>query len=401
MYFASRNAPVSKIVYKTGCGVDKKGGKAAQFAASLWLLIMLEHFFEPHLPGATGCSTSAGSLGSRIISAHSPDFVMPQHAVVLFSVGANDPAWRRALYALSDWETRVPIIDLGLFKYTPQAANNLQGLKQVLQLLNEKQAMVCAIDHSNLLPAAQWECLQQAPNPSEWCCISPNLEPDVLQCALETLEQNRSLPWCLRFNRIANQEFYVKTRDYKTWQQVLCDDLSVGSFREDPTRAEPLLRNAHSVSFFLDALKATEYGDPARHNPSGLHSEEACKIMWYAGMSNHLQNMVLAHLGSTPISLHTAELLAQMTWYFCKAATLKPKDMPDENNPEFTLIRCPATDLSPDEELVFLLNSDTQRVWIQMERMGKNYWMACHYNDLALAQEGVVPNLWFHNLKLP
>ncbi|HOY51466.1 MAG TPA: arginase family protein, partial [Prolixibacteraceae bacterium] len=100
------------------------------------------------------------------------------------------------------------------------------------------------------------------------------------------------------------------------------DLLSLGSLRDDFSAAEPLLRHTTFLSFDLGAVKGSETGSPAGSPPNGLHSEEACRLARYAGLSPALEVFGLFGLNPANDPTGLAQALgAQIIWYFLEAMT--------------------------------------------------------------------------------
>ncbi|MCR6719411.1 MAG: arginase family protein [Chitinophagaceae bacterium] len=78
---------------------------------------------------------------------------------------------------------------------------------------------------------------------------------------------------------------------------------------------EPVLRSSNMLSFDISAL-ANAFAPANRLSPNGLHGDEACQIMRFAGMSPMISSIgIFGYLPQYDQNDLTAKQISQMMWY--------------------------------------------------------------------------------------
>lgn len=173
------------------------------------------------------------------------------------------------------------------------------------------------------------------------------------------------------------------------------DLLSLGSLRDDFSAAEPLLRHTTFLSFDLGAVKGSETGSPAGSPPNGLHSEEACRLARYAGLSPALEVFGLFGLNPANDPTGLAQALgAQIIWYFLEAMTQRRREDPRKDKSTFT--RYYVEMELHGEPVVFYHHPPTNRWWIEVFNGENDSWtIPCNPGDYASAVKQELPAIWW------
>jgi len=180
------------------------------------------------------------------------------------------------------------------------------------------------------------------------------------------------------------------------------DVLRLGSLREDITQAEPLLRDADLLAFHLSALKMSEAPAVKCATPNGLYAEEACQLARYAGMSDKLSAFALFGLNPTlDRTNQTAQLAAQIIWYFVEGVSRRVKDYPYSTS-HMTEYVVPL----PQKKLLlsFWKSEKSGRWWMQVplhtqQAEKRHRLIPCTYQDYLDAGSGELPDSiwkWIH-----
>ena len=173
------------------------------------------------------------------------------------------------------------------------------------------------------------------------------------------------------------------------------DYLTLGQLRDDFAAAEPLLRNTSFLSFDLSAVRQSDARGHFRVTPSGLDSEEACRIARYAGLGSKLKvfglfeaNPVLDPGGST------AALAAQMVWYFLEALSHRRTEDPGIDKSLFKKIFVEMVDHG--EPMVFYHQASTDRWWIEIFSGEEDRLiLPCRETDYLKAVKQEIPEVWW------
>lgn len=101
----------------------------------------------------------------------------------------------------------------------------------------------------------------------------------------------------------------------------------LGEYRNNPSCIEPAIRRSEIVHFNLNAIRSSDNPGSEIKNPSGFYAEEASAIARMAGMSERLKIFSISRWNENKdIDKVTANLVAQMIWYFWEGCHLKKLD---------------------------------------------------------------------------
>ena len=182
----------------------------------------------------------------------------------------------------------------------------------------------------------------------------------------------------------------------------LTDDLAerrhevvrLGNIRAAIQDTEPILRDADTLIFNIAALKAADAPGQNRRTPSGLTTEESCRLTRYAGMSEKLTSA--GFYGFEPDrdrDAQTAQTLAQMIWYFLEGFYNRRNDYPNstDNMAEY-VTHIPGYDW----QFTFWRSNKTGRWWLQVpiktkKSLQRHRLIPCTYEDYTQAVNGELP----------
>jgi hypothetical protein len=150
---------------------------------------------------------------------------------------------------------------------------------------------------------------------------------------------------------------------------------------------EPVLRNAHLVSFDINAIKYSD-APSARCSPNGFTGEEACILARYAGMGSHISSFgIYGYQPRQDVNTLTALQAAQMLWYFIDGISRRKHEAALEDTSLFNEFNTTLT----DEGTLFLQSRRTGRWWMQLP---DKKLIACSYNDYVTASKNELPERW-------
>lgn len=186
----------------------------------------------------------------------------------------------------------------------------------------------------------------------------------------------------------------------------LLDSLSFDVYRlgiaKELENIEPAFRDADIVSIDIGAVKQSDA--PANNNasPNGFYGDEICAIARYAGISDKVSSFGIYEYNSKyDQNYQTANLIAQMMWYFIEGVNFRVGDYPftnKENYQKFTVL------LEDDDPLVFYKSHKTDRWWIEVQILSDNKFkrhalIPCTYNDYQEANAQKIPDKWFKAMR--
>lgn len=208
---------------------------------------------------------------------------------------------------------------------------------------------------------------------------------------------NAILPAPHLFNHVAMayQSYYVPAEWQQNPNEKKLELYRLGMVREHIEHTEPLLRDADLVSFDISALKQPDAPAHFRPSPNGISADQACQIAWYTGIND--RNTCFALFEVNPKfdrQGQTAQLAAQMLWYFIEGFKQRKNDYPTEKIEEYK--KYIVNMGSPSQDIVFFKSPVSDRWWFEMKAPeNKKIIVACTHQDYALACKQEIPERWW------
>ncbi|MEM1326131.1 MAG: hypothetical protein AAGI23_09270 [Bacteroidota bacterium] len=289
-------------------------------------------------------------------------------------IGTDDMeanAARQALYQLADHFPRTTIADLGNIR-----KKEVSFLIPVLkELITKKRSIILLGKSLDWRKAQQQAHRQLFGREQHWLSIDDRVRTDTSD----------------RFGQriiVGGQRHLTKRSDLQKMERKKWWYHSLGSCRSELKAVEPSIRDAHFGSVHLAALKDLEVPGQLNASPSGFFLEEACQLMYYAGMNEQLLSMGLYGWQAKKKDTRSPQALAQLIWYFMEGVAQRKGDYP-------------LSKASLGEYIVHLKDQDIQvtfwksyksgRWWLQLPTATeRNHLIPCSYEDYQLAGRGEV-----------
>ncbi len=202
------------------------------------------------------------------------------------------------------------------------------------------------------------------------------------------------------FTNIGYQSYFVDQEAVSLMKNLFFDANRLGVVRKDMEEAEPMIRNADILSFDMAAIRYSDSPGNAFSGPNGFSGEEACQLCRYAGMSDKLSSV--GFYGLNPRFDQrgiSAQLLAQMIWYFIDGFMNRQHDFPGSNKEQYIRYTVKVEDF--EDDLVFLKSKKTDRWWMEVSTTNKtnrkyirHQFVPCSYGDYQSAMEHEIPDRW-------
>lgn len=316
---------------------------------------------------------------------------------------------RRELYALKKHGNLCRLADLGNFLPGHAVEDSYHAISSVITDLLQRNILPFIIGGSQDLTFANYigyENLEQVINITG---VDPTFD---LGAPEEPLNFNtylgkivlRSPNYLFNYTNIGYQTYYVGQEQVQLMEKLFFDAYRLGKIREDLREAEPMIRNADMLSFDLSSIRQSDAPACLNPSPNGFYGEEACQLMYYAGMNDKLTSAGLYNYNpQIDKSKQTAALIAQMIWYFIEGFANRKMDLPVKSQEQnFSIYRVQVS--SCNQEIVFLKSHKTGRWWIELpaveaNRMLKNHFLPCSEKDYEQACSNEIPDRWWHALQ--
>lgn len=308
---------------------------------------------------------------------------------------------RPHLYKLYSWESDFRVADLGNLLAGLTTHDTLHALSAVVEILLRENIIPFIIGNEHHETVGQFWGHGMLDKPISAIVFDPKL--DLGQHTDNELSSDAFLykilddPRLYDFTLAGYQRYLVNADWIDTLEQLNFDCYSLGDIRRNVQEVEPMVRQMQMLSFDLSSLKYTHASAVPNAGPNGFNSEDACAIMRYAGMSDHITSMGLyGYNFQNDHSQQTARLLAQMIWHFTDGFYNRKYDFPDLDQKHFLQYIVHLKE--SDQDLTFLKSRKSDRWWIRVPKtagtMGNADLVPCSYNDYQAACRDEIPERW-------
>ena len=203
------------------------------------------------------------------------------------------------------------------------------------------------------------------------------------------------------YANIGYQTYFVDQEALSLMKSLMFDTFRLGVVRHNLEETEPIVRNADLVTFDISAIRGADASGNGNASPNGLTAEEACQITRYAGLSDKLTSIGFFEMNPKfDRGGQTAQLVAQMIWYFLDGYYNRLKDFPSADDEDYTRYHVTISDHK--EELVFFKSKKSDRWWMEIPlqsdmkiRYRRHHLVPCSYLDYKTACNNEIPDRWW------
>ncbi|WP_305982354.1 formimidoylglutamase [Roseivirga thermotolerans] len=198
------------------------------------------------------------------------------------------------------------------------------------------------------------------------------------------------------YNHLAHQSYLVEAGALTALDKLYFEALRLGELREKFAHAEPIVRMANMMTFDITAIRAADATGNAGAQPFGLTGEEACQLMWYAGMNEKMSSVSIAEYNPDLDDQHysTGAIISTMIWYFIEGFYNR-KDTGQFNSDQYT--KYTVSFEGTDDTMTFFKSKLTEKWWM-LVNYGENFmdraYIPCSYEDYTTATHGDFPERW-------
>jgi formiminoglutamase len=201
-------------------------------------------------------------------------------------------------------------------------------------------------------------------------------------------------PNLFHFSLIGCQTHQMNPEVINLLSKQLFDVVRLGKSRANIEECEPIIRDADLLAFHIAALKQAEAPGVSNPSPSGYFSEEACQLCRYAGMSDKLTSFgIYGYQKKLDKSGQTAQMTAQMLWYFTEGFFNRKNDFPvSTNGLNEYIVELP----SLQYQITFWKSVKSGRWWMQIpietkKKHARHRLIPCSYQDYQDAVKEELP----------
>ena len=313
---------------------------------------------------------------------------------------------RKALYPLFNHWPQLNIIDIGNVKLGKETNDTYYAFNQVLTELLKNNIIPIVIGAGQDLTYTMYQVYEPTGKLINIASVDPMFDIGNDKEGLNShsylshiiLHQPNFL---FNFTNIGYQSYYVDTENLDLMKQLLFETYRLGEMKANIELTEPLIRNANLLSFDIAAVRAADA--PGVHNasPNGFNGEEACRMTRYAGMSYKLSSIgFFEYNPHYDINSRTANLIAEMIWYFIEGFSSRQDDIPTSESNDFTRYN---VQIGDSHDVVFLCHKITGKWWMDIMLHSpldgtheRHHFIPCAKEDYDQAMRNELPDKWWH-----
>lgn len=207
--------------------------------------------------------------------------------------------------------------------------------------------------------------------------------------------------YLFNYTNIGFQTYFVDQEAIKLLDEMFFDSYRLGVIRSSLSEAEPLIRNGDMLTFDVSSVRASDAPGHAKASPNGFTGEEACQLARYAGMADKLSVIGLFEYNPSYDSRGlTAQLLAQMIWYFIDGFYLRQHEDPIAYPDDFIKYTVPVE--AYEEGLIFYRSKRSDKWWMNVganrsikPEYRRHTIIPCSAKDYNIASANEIPDRWW------
>ena len=312
---------------------------------------------------------------------------------------------RKALYPLFNHWPQLHIIDLGDVRIGKDVNDTYYAVNQVLTELMKYKIVPIIIGAGQDLTYTMYQVYEPTGKLINIAAVDPMFD---IGNDKEVLNSHSYLShiilhqpnFLFNFTNIGYQSYYVDIENIELMKQLLFDAYRLGNIKQNIELTEPLIRNANLLSFDVSAIRAADAPGVKNASPNGFNGEEACRMTRYAGLSYKLSSIgFFEYNPHYDINSRTANLIAEMIWYFIEGFANRQDDIPTMESTDFRRYN---VQIGDNQDVVFLCHKISGKWWMDMsflqkadQRYERHHFIPCSKEDYDQAMRNELPDKWW------
>jgi arginase family enzyme len=314
---------------------------------------------------------------------------------------------RKFLYSFFPFISKYEVADIGNIQQGNTIKDTYFAIQSIGEYLLKNDKVVILLGGSNDLAYAQFLMYEKLERIINICNVDAYV--DFSREINEEISNKNYIGkiilkepnYLFNYSHIAYQSYFVGAHNIQFMDDLYFEYYRLGSVRSKVDETEPVIRNSDAMFFDFSAIKRNDGGIVEHFSPNGISAEEACQIMWYAGMNDKLTSVGLyeinASIDKTKVSVHLA---AQMIWSFIEGFYNRKNDIPIKNHPDYETFSVALH--NGKYNINFIRSHKTGRWWMEVPyppHLVQNYerhtMVPCTEKDYLTAQSDELPEKWW------
>jgi len=313
---------------------------------------------------------------------------------------------RTQFYKLFKGNWNLALYDLGDVIPGESFADTEIALQEIVAFLLRHKMLPIILGGSHALTYASYRAFDKLEQKVNLAVVDAKFDLGSIDTSLDSqsyltkivMEKPNNL---FNYTNIGYQTFLNSQEEINLLQSLLFEANRLGDVKNDIELVEPVLRETDFLSIDMSAVRKVDA--PANNNAiiSGLSAEDICKITRYAGISDKLSVLgIYEYNASKDIDFITAELIAQMLWYFIEGVNFRSYEFPSRDLKNFKKYIV----IIDDETIQFYKSDLSGRWWMEINvkddtKTRRQTLIPCTYSDYLTANRQEVPERWYVNRK--
>jgi formiminoglutamase len=314
---------------------------------------------------------------------------------------------RQYLYSYFPYISKYDVADIGNIQEGNTIKDTYFAIKSIGEELLKKDKTIVLLGGSNDLAYAQFLMFEKLERIINICNVDAYV--DFNKNINEKINNKNYVGkiilhepnYLFNYAHLAYQSYFVGGHNVQFMDDLYFEYYRVGSIRGNIAETEPVIRNSDVLFFDFSAIKQSEGGIVEHSSPNGLSAEEACQIMWYAGMNDKLSTIGIFEVNTTLDKSHySAKLAAQMVWSFLEGFYNRKQDFPLKNHPDYETFTVFMHE--GKYTINFIRSHKTGRWWMEVPyppHLTANYerhtLVPCSEKDYEKALNDELPDRWW------
>jgi formiminoglutamase len=211
--------------------------------------------------------------------------------------------------------------------------------------------------------------------------------------------------YLFNYSNIGYQTYLVDQSQLNMMTKLYFDVYRLGQVRDNIQEAEPIIRHADFLSFDISSIKHSDAPANSVASPNGFYAEEACQMMWYAGMNDRMSSIGIYEINPEfDVQGKTCSLAAQMIWCFLDGFYSRKRDFPSRSSGDYTRFHVFLQDNK--YEINFYKSKKSDRWWMEVPypatkglKYERHTLIPCSYKDYETACKDEIPDRWWQTFQ--
>lgn len=329
-----------------------------------------------------------------------------RNAIDNIETGKDINRIRRNLYKLFPGNWTKKVADLGNLPQGNLVEDTYFALQEIIFQLNKNKIVAIIIGGGQDLTYANYRAYDKLEQSVNLVTVDNkfdlgSLDEDVTSISYLSkiiMEEPNNL---FNFSNIGYQTFFNSQEEIDLLEKLFFDAHRLGEVTKEIELTETIMRDADIVSIDLGAIRSSEASANNNATPNGFYGDEICAIARYAGISDKVSSFgIYEYNAKFENNNQTAQLVAQMIWYFIEGVNFRANDYPFGSKENYQKFIVPLE----KDTLNFYKSNKSGRWWIEINIKKNNKFkrhtlIPCTYTDYLDATNQIIPDKWYRAFK--